>query len=135
MAIFTDELKQFKYRDIFKRLLKTIREYKRYIIGAIIAVACETLLECVIPFIMSLLIESLEKVSSGQIAEENILSVVIMYSVILIVLAAASFGCGVTAGILSAKGGVGFATNLRKTSSITLLNSLSQTLINLVFLV
>ncbi len=114
MAIFTDELKQFKYRDIFKRLLKTIREYKRYVIGAIIAVACETLLECVIPFIMSLLIESLEKVSSGQIAQENILSIVITYSVILVVLAAASFGCGVTAGILSAKGGVGFATNLRQ---------------------
>lgn len=97
------------YREMFKVFFKSIREYKKPSILAMIFIALETCFECIIPFIMSKLINLMEKVNNS-----DLLTTVFIYSGILLALAICSFICGLTAGRLSAKATVGFATNLRR---------------------
>ena len=97
------------YREMLKVFFKSIREYKTPSILAMIFIALETCFECIIPFIMSKLINLMEKVNNS-----DLLTTVFIYSGILLALAICSFICGLTAGRLSAKATVGFATNLRR---------------------
>lgn len=98
--------------DMLEVLLKSVREYKKASILSMIFIALETVTECVIPFVMSKLIDILPKVALKTQAE--LIQVVLTYSGILILLACFSLFCGVSAGKVSAKASVGFATNLRK---------------------
>ena len=97
------------YSEMLKVFFKSIREYKTPSILAMIFIALETCFECIIPFIMSKLINLMEKVNNS-----DLLTTVFIYSGILLALAICSFICGLTAGRLSAKATVGFATNLRR---------------------
>lgn len=97
------------YREMLKVFFKSIREYKKPSILAMIFITLETCFECIIPFIMSKLINLMEKVNNS-----DLLTTVFIYSGILLALAICSFICGLTAGRLSAKATVGFATNLRR---------------------
>ena len=96
------------FKQMFKVFAKSIKEYKKSTILSMTFIALETLCECLIPFVMSKLIDTMQKAN-----HESLLNVVIMYSVILIGLTICSFIFGITAGKLSAKASVGFATNLR----------------------
>ena len=66
--------------------------------------AAEVILECIIPFIMALLIDSIQGSSTRP---------VFSYGAILVILALCSLFCGVMAGRCAATGACGFAKNLR----------------------
>ena len=89
---------------MFKTLLKSVREYKNKSIITIIFTATEVILECIIPFIMANLIDSIEKES---------LMTLFVYGISLILLAFSSLYCGVMAGRCAATAACGFAKNLR----------------------
>ena len=100
----------------FRYLMRSIREYKKYAFGSIIFVLLETILECVIPYIMSLLIEVLSSfinVTVTDALKEQALHSVLIYAVILLVLGALSLVCGITAGRMSAIAATGLTKNLR----------------------
>jgi len=98
-----------------KLLLKIVKEYKKYAIFSIILITLETAFECIIPYVMQMLITDLANYQFASNANQaDILNKVIIYGVILLVLAMCSFACGVSAGRVSAKASSGFARNLRE---------------------
>lgn len=90
---------------MIKVLLKSIREYKVATILTPLFVTFEVVLECIIPFIMSRLINEMTGES---------LDPIIKYGSILIVIAFMSLYCGIRSGKEGALAGSGFAKNLRK---------------------
>ena len=108
------EVANFKYRDIIKRFLKCIRQYKKDTILSIIFIVLETLLECIIPFIMSLLINTMTDFGEGDVATNDFLPRILMYAGILLGLAIVSLLCGIFAGRFSARASVGYARNVRE---------------------
>lgn len=89
---------------MIKTLLKSVREYKNKSITTVVFTASEVILECVIPFIMALLIDSIEKES---------LITLFAYGFTLVLLAFSSLYCGIMAGRCAATAACGFAKNLR----------------------
>ena len=88
------------------RLLKSVREYKKYAIIAPIIVGFEVMLEVLIPFVMAKLIDQGINASS--------LEKTYLYGGILFISAMFALLFGIIAGIASAKASSGFAKNLRK---------------------
>lgn len=114
-----------------KKISGSIREYKKPSLLAPIFVMCETIIECLIPWIMTLLLGALEIASGNAVnpdpflvrlldfltgggAHENYLVIIIEFGVLLVLLAVASLTCGVKAGKYAAVAASGFAKNLRK---------------------
>lgn len=91
---------------MIKTLAKSIREYKKATILTPIIVFFEVVLECIIPFIVAMLIDNIEK-GCG-------LNVILMYGGILTLMAILSLTCGAFAGKFCANASCGFAKNLRK---------------------
>lgn len=91
---------------MIRTLAGSVREYKKPTILTPILVMCEVALECIIPLIMSMLINEIE-------AQTGI-NAVLMYGGILVALAIASLLCGMFAGKTAAQASCGFAKNLRK---------------------
>ncbi len=91
---------------MLKRFLQCVREYKTATILTLIFIVGESVIECLIPFITSDLIDAIQ-----QGAE---LSQLLKVGLILIVLALVSLACGTIAGFTCAKASAGFAKNLRK---------------------
>ena len=75
---------------MIKTLAKSIREYKKATILTPIIVFFEVVLECIIPFIVAMLIDNIEK-GCG-------LNVILMYGGILTLMAILSLTCGAFAG-------------------------------------
>lgn len=96
-----------------KTLAKSIREYKKPSILAPIFVAIEVVMECLIPFVMTLLLDQIKTIASSN-QTQHLVQVVLKYGAILISLAFVSLFCGVMAGRLCATASTGFAKNLRK---------------------
>ena len=94
---------------LLKTLTKSIREYKKASILSPIFVAFEVVLEVAIPFIMSMLVDYMQKNESNL----NI-NTIIMYGGILLGLAVLSLLFGFLAGKYCAEASTGFAKNLRK---------------------
>lgn len=94
---------------LLKTLTKSIREYKKASILSPIFVAFEVVLEVAIPFIMSMLVDYMQKNESNL----NI-NTIIMYGGILLGLAMLSLLFGFLAGKYCAEASTGFAKNLRK---------------------
>ncbi len=92
-----------------KTLSKSIREYKTPSILAPLFVALEVVMECLIPFVMTLLLGKL-----NTTGEDQILSVVLKYGLVLLGLALLSLSCGALSGRFCAVASSGFAKNLRK---------------------
>ena len=90
--------------------MKSIREYKVPSILSPIFVTFEVVLECMIPFIIAKLVNSIDVSVGATIKLSNIL----MYGGILVAMAVASLVCGALAGAFCAKASAGFAKNLRK---------------------
>ena len=96
-----------------KTLSKSIREYKKPSLLAPLLVALEVVMECLIPFIMTLLLDKIKSISeSGD--THLLIQEILKYGGVLIVLAFVSLFCGVAAGKYCATASSGFAKNLRK---------------------
>lgn len=91
---------------MIKKLMKSIREYKKATILTPIFVSLEVILEVLIPLLMAELIDS--GIYSGE------MNLVLKIGIELVLCAMLSLLCGVLSGRCSAKAGAGFATNLRK---------------------
>ncbi len=111
-----------------KLVFSSVREYKKYAILTPIFMIFEALIECVMPFIMSALIDSvnqnvtklndvsdifkpLQYTNAGLGFTMNITIFALM--IILILLAGLSLTCGILGGRTAAIASVGMATNLR----------------------
>ncbi len=86
-------------------LMKSIKGYVKPSILSILFITFEVILECALPFITSMLVD--------QMNEKNI-TLLVWFSVLLIVIAMLSLLCGSLAGILCSKASAGFAKNLRR---------------------
>ena len=90
---------------MFKRLLGSVREYKRPTLLTLLFIVMEAVIECLIPFITARLINRIAlRIDMGYIVRTGCL---------LIGLAALSLCCGGLAGFTCAKASAGFAKNLR----------------------
>ncbi len=113
-----------------KLLSKSIREYKKPSILTPLFVMIEVVFECLIPWVLSLLLGVIDYVSgSGASAdkftikivdfmsyggEPNLLLIILQFGGIMLMLALLSLTCGAIAGRCCAKASSGFAKNLRK---------------------
>ena len=91
---------------MIKKVLKSLREYKKYTILTPLCVLIEVILEVTIPFLMSRLIDE-------GIANSN-MNIVYEIGIVLVCCAFISLIFGITSGIMSSKAGNGFAKNLRR---------------------
>ena len=98
-------LKELPLSAIFKTLGKSIRENKRNTLIAPLFVTGEVVIECIIPFITSHLINEMQSGTEMR--------TIASYGAILAVLAIASLACGTIAGIACSVASTGFARNLR----------------------
>jgi len=103
-----------------KRILKSLRQYKKYAIINPLFMIAEVLLECFLPFLMSNLIDMIQNLKSmddffkpmkaTSLPFEISLGVLI---IVLLIMVALSITCGIMGGKYAAKASVGLATNLR----------------------
>ena len=93
-------------KDMIRELAKSIREYKKASIMTPIWVALEVVLECIIPFIMAMLVNQI-KAGCGM-------NVIFQYGAILVVMALLSLFLGTMSGFSCAEASCGLAKNLRK---------------------
>ena len=91
---------------MMKELAKSIREYKKASIATPILVSFEVVLECIIPFMIALLVNEVK--SGGD------MRMLLRYGAILIVMAVLSLLFGALAGSTCATASCGLARNLRK---------------------
>ena len=91
---------------MYKQLAKSIREYKSVSIKAPVFVALESLMECMIPFLIATLVNEIKAGCSFE--------TILLYGAGLLVLAGLCLLFGVLAGFMAATASSGFARNLRK---------------------
>ena len=94
---------------MIKKLMKSLREFKKEAILSVFFIFLETLIECVIPFIMTYLID---EVSKGDRGATNI-KLVAIYSSVLVFISFLALLVGAIAAKYSAVAASGFAKNLR----------------------
>ncbi|HBM48509.1 MAG TPA: ABC transporter [Lachnoclostridium sp.] len=90
---------------VVKTLLKSVRQYKKQSLLSPLFVAGEVVLECMIPLVMSKLIDHLSA---------DTMTPILQYGLVLLVMATMSLGCGVLAARNAAEASCGFAKNLRQ---------------------
>ena len=90
---------------MIKRLLKSVREYKKASLLSIVFIIVEVVMEVIIPFIMAKLLD--DGINAGNI------DAIYKYGIILVIAAIISLVAGTIAGIISSKASSGFAKNLR----------------------
>ena len=86
-------------------LKKSIREYKMASILSIVFIILEVLMECILPFVTSKLVNQMNSSDTKML---------VIYSIVLVVMAMASLGFGALSGYFCSKASAGFAKNLRK---------------------
>lgn len=91
---------------MIRQLVKSIREYKAASIATPILVAGEVVMECIIPFVIAILINEIKAGCS--------IDVILKYGIILVVMASLSLLFGAWAGSTCATASCGLAKNLRK---------------------
>ena len=96
-----------------KTLLKSIREYKLPSLLCPVLMACEAAMDIVIPFLMTFVIEELEKLSKNSAYQVSTTRLAVLL-LVLFVCAALALLFGVTGGKFAAKASCGFAHNLRE---------------------
>ena len=116
--------------SVIKTLSKSIREYKKPSILAPFFVALEVILECLIPYIMTVLLSAvniiggnaenpdpfvvklIEFINKGN--TPDMLTTILWFGLLLVIMALLSLTCGALSGMFCAKASSGFAKNLRK---------------------
>ena len=110
-----------------KLIVKSIRQYKKYALITPLFMIGEALLECIMPFTMSMLIDSVNGAVKNNIKFDLVKPIpyinqnlnmnfnVTILGLILVLLGIVicSIVCGIFGGIFAAKASVGLATNLR----------------------
>ena len=91
---------------MIKKLLKSLRDYKKAAIITPILVTLEVIMEVLIPFLMANLIDY--GIDAGD------LSVIVKLGIALLIAALVSLGFGALAGSTAATASAGFAKNLRE---------------------
>ena len=94
-------------KTTIKTLLKSVRQYKKPSLITPIFMAVEAFCECLIPFIMS------QMINQDALASANAIQHIVSHGALLIALAALSLTSGAMAGKFAAQASCGFATNLR----------------------
>ena len=100
-----------RFIPLLKNLSKSVREYKKPSFLAPAFVMIEVVLECLIPWIMTLLLGRIKEVSSSG---GDLVAEILKYGAILLGIALASLACGALSGRFCAIASSGFAKNLRK---------------------
>ncbi len=90
---------------LFKKVFKSVREYKKYAIITPLFMVGEAAVECALPFVMSLFVDKIEGASS--------LSTLLPYIFAILGMAVVSITCGILAGRFASIASCGFAKNLR----------------------
>ena len=90
---------------MYRKLLASVREYKRPSLEAPLFVSLEVVMECVIPFIVAKLV--------NQIRSGCDIIIMLKYGVILVIMAFLSLTFGIIAGNACSTASCGFAKNLR----------------------
>ncbi len=93
-----------------KTLLKSVREYKKESILTPVFIILEVIMECLIPYIMAMLIDTIDSAKAGS---TELLGKIGIYGAILIVMALISLSGGFLAGKYAAIASTGFAKNLK----------------------
>ena len=107
-----------------KLILKSLRQYKKDAIVTPFFMIGEAALECALPFVMSMFVDTIEKVSSVEdimtLFEYNNanfglhMKVSLFWLIIILVsMALVSLTCGILGGVFGSKASVGLAANLR----------------------
>ncbi len=91
---------------MYKILAKSIREYKKPSLMAPVLVSFEVIMECIIPFIIAMLV--------NQIKAGSEYGILVKYGLLLVLMAGLSLLFGTVAGMACATASSGFARNLRK---------------------
>jgi len=91
---------------MYKILAKSIREFKKPSLMAPILVSFEVIMECIIPFIIAMLV--------NQIKAGSEYGILVKYGLLLVLMAGLSLMFGTIAGMECATASSGFARNLRK---------------------
>ena len=90
---------------LFKKVFKSVREYKKYAIITPLFMVGEAAVECALPFVMSLFVDSIEEATS--------LTTLLPYIFAILGMAVVSITCGILAGRFASIASCGFAKNLR----------------------
>ena len=90
---------------LFKKVFKSVREYKIYAIITPLFMIGEAAVECALPFVMSLFVDSIEDATN--------INVLLPYIFAIIGMAVVSITCGILAGRFASIASCGFAKNLR----------------------
>ena len=90
---------------LFKKVFKSVREYKIYAILTPLFMIGEAAVECALPFVMSLFVDSIEDATN--------INVLLPYIFAIIGMAVVSITCGILAGRFASIASCGFAKNLR----------------------
>ena len=99
---------------MIKKLAKCVREYKKPSLLTLIFIVLEVIIEVLIPFMATILIEKVQvAMVEGVDAVQGRIGEIILLGCILILMAAASLTCGGVAAMTCAKASTGFAKNLR----------------------
>lgn len=93
-----------------KLILKSVREYKKFAIITPLLMIGETVIECSLPFVMSLFVDQIELVGAGT----QSFATLWIYIGILVGMAIVSLTCGALAGKTAAIASTGLAKNLRR---------------------
>ena len=109
-----------------KLILKSVRQYKKYAILTPIFMIGEALMECALPFVMSMFVDTIENVQSLEDMTKpffydnpnfhlgNGIYVSLLGLILTLVgMSLVSLACGILGGRTAAKASVGLATNLR----------------------
>lgn len=113
-----------------KTISGSIREYKKPSILAPLFIAMEVVFECLIPWVLTLLLGAMEYVSGTSVNPDplsvkivnlisgggtpNLLTVILWFALVLLLMAMLSLSCGVLSGRFCSVASNGFAKNLRK---------------------
>lgn len=119
-----------RFIPALKTISKSIRQYKKPSILAPIFVAIEVVLECFIPYVMTLLLGAIEYIAGNPTTpnpvsvaiikwifkdtEPVLMTTILYFGLSLLVLALLSLVCGALSGRFCAVASSGFAKNLRK---------------------
>ena len=89
----------------FKKVFKSVREYKKYAIITPLFMIGEAAVECALPFVMSLFVDSIEDTPD--------IAALLPYIFAILGMAVVSITCGILAGRFASIASCGFAKNLR----------------------
>lgn len=107
-------------KDKIKLILKSVRQYKKYAIITPFFMVGEVLLESLIPFTMSIFLDTCIKATSFndfltpfEVSKLPFKVSLLALIIAMVVMAIFSIICGIFGGVYAAKASVGLATNLR----------------------